>query len=53
MPYDYMMTVSLMIDAMTDMMMQMQSLLTARWPLALQQNTNSATSVTMASQLAF
>ncbi len=31
----------LMIDAVIDMMMHMQSLLTARWPLALQQNKHS------------
>ena len=30
-----------MTDAMTNMMMHMQSLLTARWPLALQQNKHS------------
>ena len=52
MPYDDVMIMPLMIDAMIDMMMHMQSLLTARWPLALHQNTKNATSVTMASLLA-
>jgi len=37
-----------MIDAIIDMMVHMQSLLTARWPLALQPNTKNATSDTMA-----
>ncbi len=35
------MIMPLMTDAMTNMMMHMQSLLTARWPLALQQNKHS------------